>query len=134
MVHGRGRARQRQESRCPLPRLGLGPEDRACAPQRTSSDLGSAQAAPRARRRPGPSKIAKAREAFAANDFNQADTQAAAAVLAVKDFALATTVIQRATAKGAAFHEGWLESVGLYFADPSADLASAKAAFAAGDY
>ena len=42
--------------------------------------------------------------------------------------------IERATAKQAAFREGWLEGVGLYFADPAADLAKAKTAFDAGDY
>ncbi len=79
-------------------------------------------------------ELAKARERYAAGDMDGAHQLAAGSTTSAFNRDSAEKIIALARETQAAFKPSFLEKIGLFFADPAADLAAAEKAYAAGDF
>jgi len=78
-------------------------------------------------------KIADAEAKYATGDFEGAQHAATGASTFVQNYAAAGKMIQVAKEKQASFKPSFFTRIGMYWADPSGDLAKAEAAYLADD-
>ncbi len=78
-------------------------------------------------------RLAKAREAYNALDYDEAEKLATSALTAVFNGNTAVKLIAAAHEKKDAFSPNYLETIGMLFENPEKDLADAEAALAAGE-
>lgn len=82
----------------------------------------------------GRDALEQARQRFLAGDFVQAKILAAGASSISYNKDVAARLIEVAREREATFSPNFLQKIGLYFSDPSADVDAAETAFANGDY